>query len=93
MDFTELIKTRRSIRLFKQDPIDEKVLLELIETARCAPSAANKQPLEYIIINKSPLIDNVFEQLKWANFVKPKRNPPAGLRPVEIGRASCRERV
>ena len=82
MDFMELIKTRRSIRLFKQDPIDEKLLLELIEAARCAPSAANFQPLEYVIINQTPLIDDVFNQLKWAGFVQPKRNPPVGARPI-----------
>ena len=82
MDITELIKTRRSIRRFKQDPIDEKVLLELIESARCAPSAGNKQPLEYVIINNIPLIGEVFNQLKWAAFVTPKRNPPVGMRPV-----------
>ena len=82
MDLMELIKTRRSIRLFNQDPIDEKILLELIEAARCAPSSANLQPLEYVIINQSPLIDEVFNQLKWAGFVQPKRNPPVGLRPV-----------
>ncbi len=82
MDTCQAIKTRRTIRLFNQQPISEDILTRLIEAARCAPSAANLQPLEYIIINDQQIIDRVFDQLAWAAYVQPKRNPPAGSRPV-----------
>jgi len=82
MDIFEIIKTRRTIRLFKQDPISEEVLTELLEAARCAPSAANCQPLEYIIVTQTEKVTAVFDQLAWAGYVRPRRDPPASKHPV-----------
>ncbi len=82
MDFYEIVRTRRSIRRFKPEQIDKQILMMLLEAARCAPSAANKQPLEYVIIEKIQLTEKLFEQLSWAGDVRPKRNPPPGNRPV-----------
>ena len=82
MGFSELIKSRRSIRRFRQQTIDKRVLLDFIETARCAPSAANRQPLSYIIVASEDVREHIFEQLAWAGYVTPKRNPPAGNHPV-----------
>ena len=82
MDINDAIKKRRTVRFFKQDPLDTGVLIELIEAGRCAPSAANKQPLEYVIVEKKQQIDGIFDQLAWAGYIQPKRNPPAGKRPV-----------
>ncbi len=82
MDILKAIKTRRTIRLFKQDPVSDELLTGLIEAGRCAPSGANCQPLEYMVINDSRMLDGVFAQLAWAGYVKPKRTPPADLRPT-----------
>jgi nitroreductase len=82
MEFIEIVKTRRSIRRFKPKKIERKILLELLEAARCAPSAANKQPLEYIIINEQENKEKIFEQLAWAGYVRPRRDPAPGSRPV-----------
>ncbi|MHC5060179.1 MAG: nitroreductase family protein [Planctomycetota bacterium] len=82
MDISEAIKKRRSIRWFKQDDIPEEILSELIESARCAPSAANRQPLEYVIVRRDDLRARVFAQLAWAGYVQPRRDPPAGKRPA-----------
>lgn len=82
MDLTELIKSRRSVRLFKQEPIGTDILLELVDAARFAPSAANRQPLEYIAVTEPGLCEKTFEQLAWAAYVQPRRNPPAGKRPT-----------
>ena len=41
MDTLEAIKTRRSIRKFKADPVDDKVLETVLDAARLAPSWAN----------------------------------------------------
>jgi len=82
MDMIKAIKTRRSIRLFKQDPIPKDILLELVDAGRCGPSAANCQPLEYVLVTSPELVDTVFGCLAWAAYVKPKRNPPPDKRPV-----------
>lgn len=50
MDFREVIETRRSVRSFKPDPIDEEVLKRVLEAARIAPSGSNRQPWKFIIV-------------------------------------------
>ncbi|MHC4625309.1 MAG: nitroreductase family protein [Planctomycetota bacterium] len=82
MDVSEAIKRRRSIRRFKQEPVSKEILLDLVEAARCAPSAANRQPLEFILVNSDNLKAKIFAQLAWAAYVQPRRDPPAGKRPV-----------
>jgi nitroreductase len=82
MDFYEIISSRRSIRRFKKEPIDRQTLLFLLEAARCAPSAANRQPLEYVVIDGPQLAERLFEHLSWAGDVRPRRNPAPGSRPV-----------
>ena len=82
MDAIEAIKTRRTVRLYKQKEIGGEILLELVECARCGPAAANRQPLQYIIVNEAETNAKIFECLAWAGYVKPKRNPPADKRPA-----------
>ena len=49
MELLEAIKSRRSIRAFKPDPVPKKVLTQLLDVARQAPSGANNQPWEFYI--------------------------------------------
>lgn len=48
--FSHLARTRRSVREYLPDPVPMEDLLELVEAARWAPSAANLQPWEFIIV-------------------------------------------
>jgi len=53
MDIDELLgllKKRRSIRKFKSDPIPDEYVNKVIEAARWAPSGANAQPWEFIVV-------------------------------------------
>ena len=50
MNIEEAIYNRRTIRRFKQEPIQTDILKKLIDYARIAPSGMNIQALEYIII-------------------------------------------
>jgi len=50
MDVSEVIKKRRSIRKFKQDPIPDEKIRHLLESARLAPSGTNTQPWRFIVI-------------------------------------------
>ena len=60
-DFLELVKNRRSIRRFKPDPVPDELIDKIIEAARWAPSAANSQPWEFIVIKKKKLKDKIVE--------------------------------
>ncbi len=50
MDLMETIKGRRSIRKYKPDPVPEEVLRALLEAVRWAPSWANTQCWEVIVV-------------------------------------------
>ncbi len=66
MNLIELIKSRRTIRKFKQKDVPVDLLRELVDCARLAPSAANSQALEYIIIKNSDIIKQVYKNTNWA---------------------------
>jgi nitroreductase len=80
LDLEEAIYKRRTIRRFKQDKIPLEILKKLIDFARVAPSGTNLQAVEYIIVHKPEMGDNVFPLVKWA------RSLPRGERTPEIGR-------
>ena len=50
MDVFEAIQNRRSIRKFKPDPIPEEHLNRVLEAARLAPSAGNRQPWRFVVV-------------------------------------------
>jgi nitroreductase len=55
VDIIEAIKTRRSIRAFKPDPIPKKVLKELLDVCRWAPSGGNTQPWHCAVLGGKKL--------------------------------------
>lgn len=50
MDFYEVIRTRRSIRAYKRNSVEEDKLQRILNAANLAPSAANRQPIHFIIV-------------------------------------------
>jgi len=52
MELIETIKTRRSIRRYKQDPISKERILKILESANLAPTAGNNQPWEFLVLGR-----------------------------------------
>jgi nitroreductase len=50
MEFAELIRQRYSVRAYKPDPVPDDVLARVLEAARLAPTAANRQPFRVLVI-------------------------------------------
>ena len=50
MELMELLKLRRTYRRFKQEPISDEIIDEMLTAARYASSAANLQPLSYVVV-------------------------------------------
>lgn len=82
MDVDKAIQSRRSIRRFQQKPVKIDLLKKMVDNARLAPSAANLQPLEFIIINEKEICAKIFKTLSWAGYIKPKWTPKPNERPV-----------
>jgi len=50
MEFYEVIRTRRSIRSYRADPVPEESLSRVLEAARIAPSGSNRQPWKFYVV-------------------------------------------
>jgi nitroreductase len=50
MELQEALRTRRSIRAFKPDPVPRDLITEVLDAARWAPSWGNTQPWELVVV-------------------------------------------
>lgn len=82
MTVYETVLARRSIRSFRPEPVPFAVLEKCVNAARLAPSAGNHQRLTYIVVDEGPLVDKVFDSVRWAAYLKPRWTPPADRRPT-----------
>lgn len=83
MDIMELLKTRRTYRRFAQSPISDEILADMLNAARYASSAANKQPISYVVVRNPEKVKEVFDLTKWAGyFTNDAGRPKAGEEPV-----------
>jgi nitroreductase len=81
--FGDLVRRNRSYRRFDEtQDISYGELEQMIEAARLSPSAANKQPLKYILCNQRNLNPQVFSTLAWAGYLKDWPGPAEGERPT-----------
>ena len=70
MDLLEGILTRRSIRKYQDKAIDQETLREIINAAQHAPSAHNKQPWEFLVINDKEVMAGLRSVQRWTSFAK-----------------------
>ena len=63
MSLLDLILTRRSIRRYENKDIPEEVLQQILETGRQAPSAANRQPIHFVIVTDRDILKNLCDNL------------------------------
>jgi nitroreductase len=79
----DLIGKNRSCRRFYQDqPINMETLKNLVNLARLSASAANLQPLKYILSSRPQENDRIFSCLAWAAYLKDWKGPKEGERPT-----------
>jgi len=53
MDVLECIKNRRSVSVYKDTPVPDGVLEKILDAGRWAPSGANSQPVEFVVVKKN----------------------------------------
>lgn len=83
MKLKNLVLKNRSVRRFEQDQnITLETLRDLIALARLAPTAANRQPLKYILSNNPGKNAAIFNCLAWAGYLKDWSGPQEGERPA-----------
>ena len=67
MNVTDAIKSRRSVRKYKVDPISEETLTMVLESARWAPSWANTQCWRFVVVREPETKARIAEALRQGN--------------------------
>ncbi len=83
MKILDLVSACRSYRRFDERvPVGEPALRDLVELARRTPSAANRQPLRYVLSCAPDWNQKIFETLAWAAYLADWPGPAPGERPT-----------
>lgn len=83
MMLIDRMKQTRSYRRFKQEPAPTMDQLKgLIDIARLTPSAANRQPLRFVLVNEEERLAEVFSTLTWAGYLQDWEGPARGEEPT-----------
>ena len=69
MDFYEVIKARRSVRAYRQDPVDDETLERVLSAAVLAPSAGNRQPIHLYVVREKAARMRMMEVYRQEWFV------------------------
>ena len=76
MEFSQLVRSRRSIHHFTDDEVTEEELTSVLKAARWAPSAGNTQPWRFIVVRRPENREKVWESktgivdITPQNFIK-----------------------
>ena len=73
-EIIDVILSRRSIRQFTTELVDDETLLLLLKAAMSAPTACNSQPWEFIVVTEPTMLDQIREKFLFARY-----NAPAAL--------------
>ncbi len=67
LTLSEAISQRRSVRKFKPDNIPDEIIDQMLEAARLAPSASNRQPWRFQVIRDPALKQTLFDEATFGS--------------------------
>ena len=70
MDAFDVLHTRRSIRQYNAEPVDEATVRELLDAAMSAPTAGGIQPWRFVVITDRGLLDTIADIHPYAGMIK-----------------------
>jgi nitroreductase len=62
MELSDAIRSRRSVRKYKSDPIPEQTIKELLELAAWAPSGMNTQPWLFVLVKGNDYLKDLSDR-------------------------------
>lgn len=72
-----LVQNRRSVRRFRPEPVSPEDVHKVLELARFAPSAANAQPWEFVVVRDSATKKSITRSIVSGYAGMRKRDPGA----------------
>ncbi|NCN65428.1 MAG: nitroreductase family protein [Candidatus Altiarchaeum hamiconexum] len=70
MNLDELIKNRRSVRKFKDKPVDDEKINVILEAGRWAPSGLNNQPWRFYALKDRTVKEKLADFTKYSRIIK-----------------------
>ena len=70
METRQVLKNRRSVRVFKPDAVASNLIEEILDCARLAPTARNEQPWEFVVLTKKDKIQELAGLTDHGRFIK-----------------------
>jgi len=69
-DVIKLIKSRRSIRKYRDQEVPREILEDLVDCGRLAPSGYNRQPWVFVVLTEKELKQKLAELCQWGRFLQ-----------------------
>ena len=69
MDALEALKTRRSHRLYKTDPVPREILEEMVDCGRLAATAINIQPWQFVVVTNEEMRKKRADTTDYGKFI------------------------
>ncbi|MFO7974460.1 MAG: nitroreductase family protein [Candidatus Hydrogenedentota bacterium] len=69
MDAIEALKSRRSIRSFKPDPVRKEVIEDIVDCGRLAATGRNEQLWEFVVVTKPEMRKQIAETTDFGKFI------------------------
>lgn len=65
----EAIFTRRSVRSYQNQPVEQAKVIQLLKAAMQAPSAGNQQPWEFIVVQDSKMLERLSKMSPYTKLI------------------------
>ncbi|MDE2844044.1 MAG: nitroreductase family protein [Chloroflexota bacterium] len=69
MEVYEAIRTRRTVRQYKPDPVAESVIMKILRAGRWSPSSSNSQPWHFVVVTDPDTIARLAEVATQGPFI------------------------
>ncbi|NPA90384.1 MAG: nitroreductase family protein [Chloroflexi bacterium] len=72
LSFWQVIRERRSVRRYRSEPVPRDLVERVLEAARWAPSAHNRQPWRFAVLPRGPLREELVQRMgeQWARDLR-----------------------
>lgn len=69
MDALAVLKTRRSVRAYRRDPVSDDVITDMVDCGRLAATARNLQPWEFVVVTDADTRRQLAEMIETGKFI------------------------
>lgn len=69
MEFMDVVRTRRSIRSYENRQVEDDKIKQVLEAARLAPSAGNRQEWRFVVVRDADLRRKLMDAARGQQFV------------------------